>query len=172
MIEAMLVNLEYFSSYAKTLHGFLLGMVFFILGYTFISIGNAFWKAVERDRVIALVLAILLYLVRLVLFKLEGPPHSLTALESICWMLSVIGFGAVYLNKSSTLLTYLNKAVYPVYIVHMPVQYFFSYHIVPLSVPAAIKFLMLHTATYGVSVLIYERVIKRIKWIKPMFVIK
>jgi len=170
-VEAVLVNPEYFASYAKTLHGFWLGMVCFMLGYTFISIGNAFWKAVEIDRVIALALAILLYLVRLFLFGLEGP-HALTALESICWMLAIFGYGSSFLNKPSRKLSYFSKAVYPVYIVHMPIQYAFSYFIIPTALPATIKLVFIFAATFGGSLALYEYVIKRLKWIRPLFGMK
>ena len=169
--EAVLMNPEFFPSFALTPHGFWLGMICFSTGFTFISLGSEFWKAVERDRKMALALAILLYLLRLFAYRLEGP-HALTGLESMCWMLAAIGFGAAYLNKPSEKLTYFSQAVYPVYILHMPVQYAFSYFILPMALPAIIKLLMLLTATFGASLLLYEMVIKRLKWIRPLFGLK
>lgn len=170
-VEAVLVNPEHFSSYAKTPHGFWLGMICFISGYAFISIGNAFWNAVERDRLIVLALAILFYLVRLFPLEFEGHP-SLTALESMCWMLAIFGYGSSFLNKPSRKLTYFSKAVYPVYIVHMPIQYAFSYFIIPTALPATLKLVFIWAATFGGSLAVYEYVIKRLKWIRPLFGVK
>lgn len=171
MAEAELTNPEYFPTFAMTPHGFWLGMICFFAGFTFISIGTDFWKAIERDRKIILALAILLYFVRLIVFLLEGP-LALNGLESVCWMLAALGFGSVYLNKPSDKLAYFSSAVYPVYIVHMPVQYAFSYFIIPMAFPALGKLLVLLVVTFGISFLLYEMVLKRLKWIRPVFGMK
>ena len=130
-----------------------------------------FWHAVEEVRHVALALACILYLVRLLVFELEGS-SALIAFESMNWMFAILGYGSVYLNKPSQMLSYLNKAVYPVYIVHMPVQFFFSYCLMPLSLPAPVKLVMLLMATFSFSLLLYELLIKRIRWIRPVFGMK
>ena len=99
--------------------------------------------------------AFLLYLVRLVVFQSEGEPSVLTAFESMGWLLA-----------------YFSKAVYPVYIVHMPLQYFFSYYIIPLSLPAVMKLILLLVLTFGGSLALYEFALKQIKWVRPLFGIK
>ena len=119
IIEAELVApSQGFASYANTPHGFWLGLLAFLTGFIFISLGEIFWNAVERIKIIALSIAIPLYVVRLLVFQLEGP-FFLIVIESWSWLFAVFGFGATYLNKSSSVLTYLSKAVYPVYILHM-----------------------------------------------------
>jgi len=45
-------------------------------------------------------------------------------------------------------------------IVHMPAQYGISYFILPYSLPAIIKLLLLLVGTMGISLLIYEYCIK------------
>ena len=172
MFEAWLVNPESFPGYAQTSHGFWLGMVCFLSGFIFVSLKSVFWQAVEGVRRGALAVAFLLYLVRLVIFQLEGEPSVLTAFESMSWMLAFFGFGSLYLNKPSRKLAYFSKAVYPVYIVHMPLQYFFSYYIIPLSLPAAIKLVLLLVLTFGGSLALYEFALKRIKWVRPLFGLK
>ena len=86
----------------------------------FISLGDVFWQAVAGVRHVALVVAFLLYLVRLLVFQLAGEPNLLSALESMSWMLAILGYGSLYLNEASVSLTYFSKAVYPIYIFHMP----------------------------------------------------
>jgi glucan biosynthesis protein C len=171
VVEALLVQPENYTVYYMNLHGFLLGMACFLTGFLFVSLKEVSWQAVQRVRTVALALAFLLYLVRLLLFKLEGP-NALIAFESMSWMLAIFGYASVYLNKPSAKLNYLSKAVYPVYIVHLPMQFFFSYYIMTLALPALVKLVVLLSATYGASFLLYELAIKRIKWIRPLFGMK
>ena len=96
-------------------------------------LGEIFWHALERIKIIALSIAISLYVVRLLVFQLEGP-FFLTVIESWSWLFAVFGFGATYLNKSSSVLTYLSKAVYPVYILHMIFLNLSAYLILPKPV--------------------------------------
>lgn len=171
MIEAALLQPEDFPAFALTAHGFFMGLLAFLTGFLFVSLKGEFWQAAERLRRKALAAAFVLYLVRLFLFKLEGP-NALIAFESMSWMLAVLGYGSVYLNKPSAKLAYLSKAVYPVYILHMPVQFFVSYCIMPLSPPPIVKLLLLLAATFAISFAIYEVVIKCTKWIRPLFGMK
>jgi surface polysaccharide O-acyltransferase-like enzyme len=172
MIEAWLTNPEYFSVYIDNVHGWVMGLVCFFLGFVFISVQGEFWPAVARTRWAALVLATALYLVRLLVLDLVDELHWLTALESMSWMLAILGFGSLYLNKPSRSLAYLSKAVYPVYIVHLPIQFALCYFLLPTSLPAYWKLALLLAGTYGVSLLLYEVVLKRLKWLGPFFGIK
>jgi len=86
-------------------------------------------------------------------------------------MLAILGLGAVYLNRKSSLLRYLSAAVYPVYILHLPVQFALAYIILPLEMPAEAKLVLLLAGTFGICFVLYE-VIRRIKWIRPLFGIK
>lgn len=171
MLEALLVQPKFFSLYVGTPHGFWLGLVCFLSGFLFVSAQESFWQAIKRFRTVALSLAFLLYLARFLVFELKGP-GVLTAFESTNWMLAILGYGSTYLNKPSRLLAYASKAVYPVYIVHMPIQYFVSFYLLPLSFPVSIKLVMLLSATFGGSQLLYELVIKRITLIRPLFGMK
>jgi len=51
------------------------------------------------------------------------------------------------------------------------VQFFFSLYIIPLSIPAIIKLLLLLASTFGGSLIIYE-VLQRLKWLQPLFGMK
>ena len=87
-------------------------------------------------------------------------------------MANSFGYASVYLNKPSAKLAYLSNAVYPVYILHMPLQFFFSYFIMTLSVPAIVKLALPLATTFGASFLLYELAIKPTKWIRPLFGMK
>jgi len=126
IFEAELVAPEQgFSAYANTPHGFWLGLLAFITGFFFISIGDTFWQAIGKIKGFALAIAIPLFLVRMIIFQFEGPFY-LTVIESWSWLFAIFGFGTTYLNRPSKKLTYLSKAVYPVYILHMIFLYLAS----------------------------------------------
>ena len=172
MLEAWLVDPEYFSVYVDNLHGWLLGLICFFLGFVFISTQDVFWPAVEKIRWFALAVGLSLFLARLLVFELQGEQSWLVGLESMSWMLAVIGFGTRYLNRPSRTLSYLNKAVYPVYIVHMPVQLAFAYLLLPTELSAYSKLALLMAGTFGTSLLLYEFGLRRMKWVRPLFGIK
>ena len=172
MLEAWIVNPEIFPAYAKSAHGFWIGLVSFFIGFTFVSLKEVFWTAAEKIRHSTLALAFALYLSRMTVFQVEGEPNALIALESMSWMLAILGYGSVHLNRPSAKLTYLTQAVYPVYIVHMPVQYAISYFLLPLPLPATLKFVILLTGTFSICLLTYEYIIKRTNWLRPLFGMK
>ena len=172
MAEAWLLDPDFFVLYVLTPHGFWLGMICFASGFIFISLKELFWQAVDNIRQFALAAALLLYLVRLFAFQLEDVPPLLVAFESMNWMLAILGYGSRYLNKPSARLAYFSKAVYPIYIIHMPVQHGLSYYLLPLQLPAIFKLVLLLAGTFGICLLLYEYLLKRLKWIRPLFGIK
>ncbi|MEM9241245.1 MAG: acyltransferase family protein [Pseudomonadota bacterium] len=174
MIETALVNPEHFSGYSTSLrglptaHGFWYGLVCFALGFLLVSRGDLFWRAVQRTRHGALAIASLLFLVRLLVYKLYEAPNILVAVESGFWLLAILGYGSLYLNKPSGLLSYLNKAVFPVYIVHLPLLFGLAYFLFPLNLPAIVKLVLLLAGTLTSSLLLYE-IFRRLLWLRPLF---
>ena len=167
-VEAWVMDPEYFSAY-PTPHGFFYGMICFLIGFVLVSMRDAFWTSVERVRFGALAVAFGLYLVRLIHYELQGVPNPLTAVESAGWMLAILGFGSRHLNQPSAALRYLSQAVYPVYIVHLPIQMGLAYFLLPLAVSAAGKVVVLWVMTFAGSWLLYEGILRRLKWIRPLF---
>lgn len=168
VLETLVLRPEYYFSYAQTAHGFFLGLLCFVMGFLLISRSDLFWHAVQRIRHSALIIASSLYLVRLLVYELDNEPNALMALESGCWMFVVLAYTALYLNKNSGLLRYLSQAVYPVYILHMPVQFGLACYLFPVALSAAWKFLLLLVGTYMLSFLLYEGG-KRLGWLRVLF---
>ncbi len=171
VIEGIFITPDSYASYAHTIHGWALGLICFLTGYIFILLKENFWDAVSRVKNISLMIAFLLYLIRGFLFEFVGF-HPLTAIESFSWMISIFGYGTKFLNKKSTRLSYLSTAVYPIYILHMPLQFFFSLFIIPLDIPAILKLILIIMSTLISSFTIYDLIIKRLKWIRPLFGLK
>jgi len=168
MVEAWIVDPRIYPLYANTRHGFWLGLICFLTGFVFASRGAVFWPAAERVRRASLFAALALSLVRIRLFPAAGGVNVLLALESFVWMLAILGYGSRHFNRPSRALAYCRRAVYPVYILHMPVQFGLSTWIVPLGLSAPVKLLLILGGTLAVSLGIYEA-IRRVRWIRPLF---
>lgn len=169
VLEAIVLNLEagQYKDYLDPAHGWLLGGGMFLTGFIFASLRDDYWQALPRLRWIALALAFGLYLTRMTLLDL-GP---LTALESYCWILALFGFASRHLNRPSKPLRYLSSAVYPVYIVHLPLQIALSWYLVQFQLPLNLALVLLLAGVFGGSFALYE-IIRRVKWIRPLFGMK
>ena len=167
ILEAVMLKPLPYEMYAMTWHGFFLGMLAFFFGFCFVLSGSVFWNMVLKYRWMFLLLAIGLFIIRLVYFSMNTPVYLLVT-ESQCWIVSVFAFGYKYLNRGGKTLTYLSKAAYPVYILHMIFLYLGSLWIFPLSLDVRIKFVLVLLATVGGCLVTYE-IIRRIKWIRPLF---
>jgi len=182
VIGTILINPKDFPAFAFTTHGFIIGFICFFNGFLLISIKKYFWDSITKIRFQTLFIAITLYIIRLTnLINIESQNEPLissiliinilTAFEATNWILSILGFSAIYLNKPSKLLTYLSSSVYTVYIVHMPIQFLFSTLIFPLNINTSLKLILLLLATYSMSFLIFE-IIKNIKYLRVLFGMK
>lgn len=167
ILEAQLINPEFFSLYVGTGHGFVLGMFAFFFGFLFVAIGEAFWNAVDKTKTVSLIVAGSLYFVRLFFFELNNPNY-LMAVESMSWIFALFGFGHKYLNKPSRILSYLSQSVYPVYIIHMIFLYLGAYLILPLGLPLGVNLFMIIVFTFITCYGTYE-ILRRVNFIRPMF---
>ena len=170
-LEAFIVNPEHYSLFAKSIHGWILGFICFFTGFIFVSIKEHFWRSINRIRFFTLCIAIILYLTRISYVEIEYK-NVLIAIESFNWILVVFAFAARHLNKPSKILSYLSVAVYPLYIVHMPLQHVFSLLIFPLEIPAFLKLILMVFLILFSSLFIYEFLISRIFFLRPLFGLK
>lgn len=171
VLETLLVKPGLFAMYAQTWHGFFLGFLAFFFGFILMYSGKSFWKTVLKWRWLYFGMAVILYGVRYFIFETEAPGY-LMAIESNCWIFWVFGLGYKKLNRPSRLLGYLSKAAYPVYIVHMFVLYAGSMIILPLDMPVFIKFIAITLVTIIICYLIYEFILRRVVFLRPLFGLK
>jgi len=169
ILEADLTNAISYSSFALTGHGWIIGAISFFLGFLFIEGGKAFWETVKAYRFLFLLIAFTLYLVRLLAYKLVSPHVFLTGFESLTWLFAVFGFGYAHLNHASERLRYLSGAVFPVYVLHYPLQYLSSFFLFPLAFPAWIKFLLVIALTLGGSFALYHGGVRRMGKLASLF---
>ena len=171
VLEVALVQPQIFELYAETYHGFFIGFLAFFFGFLCVYIGKAFWETLRKWKYLYLLIAAFLYLNRVNAY-MDLPTMYMTPVESICWIFGLFGLAYQYLNKPSTLLSYLTKAVYPVYIIHMFVLYGASYFILPLKISPWIQFIAITMLTFIFCFLIYEFILKRVRFIHPFFGMK
>jgi len=164
VFEVMVVKPDSFELYAMTTHGYVLGLIAFLLGFLMVYSGKEFWQRILSMRWIYLTLAISFYLVRVFKFDLIVP-HAFIAIESVLWIYTIFSFGYRYLNHSNKTLTYLSKAAYPVYILHMIFLYWGASLIIPLQLDAFLTFIGINAFSFVGSLLVYELLLKRVWWI-------
>jgi hypothetical protein len=157
--------------YAMTFHGFLVGLMAFFFGFSFALEGKTFWETALKWRWMFLSLASGLFLVRLVVFEIEGPAY-LKAFEGIVWILTVFGFGYKYLNKPSRSLSYLSQGAYPIYIIHMLFQFIATFLILPLDISTSLKLALVIAFTTLGSLATYDLIIRRTGFMRPLFGLK
>ena len=156
---------------------FILFLLIFFYGFNFISIGDAFWKALERFKVKALILGVVIFGLYFGIRQLEDGllVHIVEALlkmlNLMSWLIVIFGFGAKYLNRPSKILSYCNTAVYPFYIFHQTVTVVLALWIYNADFPIFIKFIYLVVGTFLISWILYE-IVKRIKFLRPLFGLK
>ena len=170
VLEAIIIKPFPYELYAMTWHGFFLGMLAFFFGFCFVLSGNVFWNMLSTYRWLFLLLAVVLFGLRLLYFKMNTPVY-LVVTESQLWIASVLAFGYKYLNRGNNVLTYLSQAAYPVYILHMIFLYLGSMWVFSLELNVQIQFVLVLLITVGGCFGTYE-VIRRIKWIRPLFGLK
>lgn len=171
VVEAVVVAPQIFTLYAETWHGFFNGLLAFVLGFLLVYSGHTFWRMLNKWVWLYLVLAIALYTIRLLVYNTTSPNY-LMAIESNMWILSVFGLAHKYLNRPSAILRYLSQSVYPVYIIHMFVLYAGGVLILPLEISPLLQFLAITLFTFVVCFLLFEFIIRRVNFLRPLFGLK
>ena len=159
-----------YQEYANTSHGFLLGFIWFFLGVLLVSQGEVFWESNKRNWKRHLFVGFACYFYRFFNNFEDGfsLDNRLISFESFNFIFLMLGLGAVYLNKDSPQLTYYKTAVFPVYIVHLPVQMAVMYYFAGINIHPIIKFPIALFLICFLSLTIYHA-IKNIKPLRPLF---
>jgi len=154
-------------------------IIMFLFGFLLISVKDVFWHTVETYRKNFLIAGVLLFSMMLALVNIypDGVArHFVEALIKVAnlwsWILALFGFASKYLNSKSKVLSYCNQAVYPFYILHQSVMLVVAYYLMDLEWSLALKGSILVLLTFGISWLLYEFLIRRIKLIRPLFGLK
>lgn len=158
---------------------FVSSLTLFFYGFLLISVKKAFWRAIDRIKKYTLGIGISTFTGLLIIwlfFKDSTIIHFIEAFLKVTnlwsWILTIFGYAAIYLNKESKLLQYCNRAVYPFYILHQTVMIIIGYFIMDLEWSFLPKFLLMVVGTFGISWLLYEFLIRRVFFLRPLFGLK
>ncbi|MTI32876.1 glucan biosynthesis protein [Cytophagales bacterium RKSG123] len=153
--------------------------ILFFYGFVLISMGNFYWKIIDQVKKKALAIGIFSFSILCTIwlgFEDSTFVHFTEAFFKVInfwsWILVIFGYGAKYLNKPSKLLSYCNQAVYPFYILHQTVTIVVAYYLMNLDWGFTPKFLIISAATFLFSWIIYEFLIRRIYFVRPLFGLK
>ncbi|WP_235295449.1 acyltransferase family protein [Portibacter lacus] len=171
VLELVAIRPQMYELYAQTWHGFWVGFVAFFFGFLIMYSGRSFWKTVSKYKWLYIVIASVLFTIRFKQFELLSTSYSI-AIESTCWILGVFGLAHRYLNKPSAALTYLSRAAYPIYIIHMFVLFAGALVILPLDIHPLLQFSGICLFTFFWTYFIYELIIRRINFLRPLFGLK
>ncbi len=139
--------------------------------------------AIERHRVVALVAGIIastIYLVLTFTNNVPTPGYNLKwmlfiswrTLNAWFWCVAVLGFASKHLNFNNRYLPYANSAVYPIYIVHLPIATVIAYSVLRWPGGTMLQFVIIVLTTLVLSLGLYEFVLRRTRVTRFMFGLK
>ncbi len=82
------------------------------------------------------------------------------------WIVVLCGYAYFYAHTSNAVLAYTSQAFFPVYILHQTVLIIAGYYLVPVAWPIGWKFLILTGFTYLSTWLLYEWIIRRVRFLR------
>lgn len=85
---------------------------------------------------------------------------------------AILGWGKALLNRPFRWLPWANQAVYPWYVLHQSLIIVIAYWLLPLRLGAAAESLLVLAGTVAGCWLLHERVIGRVRWLRPAFGLK
>jgi peptidoglycan/LPS O-acetylase OafA/YrhL len=112
-----------------------------------------------------------LYLLRMAEVDFGGslPVSIVRTMESAYGMPAFLGYGSLAFSRPSRIFAVLNRGVFAMYIIHLPVQQMVAYYLFPLELSAWPAFLLHLSATLSISALIYACVLRPVRWLHPFF---
>jgi hypothetical protein len=149
----------------------------FVLGFL-LAHAASFWDAIERQRWIALALAVALFLSWIALRGVRdgGLPLRLYAnfaygfYQWLC-IVAVLGFARRWLTKDSAARRYLTDAIFPYYIVHQTAIIMIAHGLRGSGLSAGVEAAVIVGGTAATCIVTFE-IVRRIGWLRPLFGLK
>ena len=154
----------------------------FFYGYM-LGTDDGLWAELARLRRVALPLALTCFVTYLCLERFAGQFfHAHVALVvaklltvwlhySYTWIAitAVLGWGHALLNRPFRWLPYAREAVYPCYVLHQSLLLWFAWLLLPLGLGPVAEPALILLGTIGGCALLHEFVIRRTRWLRPLF---
>ena len=147
---------------------FFYNLTLFFYGFLLISVQKTFFETIQKYYKTYLFTGIIAFSVFLYLisnfedgFKRHFIEAFFNQINMWSWLLSLFGLSSVFLNRTSNIILYCNRAVYPFYILHQTVIIILAYQIINLNWSLLAKFSTLVVGTFLICWILYEFLIKR-----------
>jgi peptidoglycan/LPS O-acetylase OafA/YrhL len=98
--------------------------------------------------------------------------YGLCCLLGWSFVLALLGYAQIYLNKPSLWLKKMNEAIYPFYIIHQTVIVVFAYYIIQLDFNILVKMTILFTSSFIAITIVYRVVVYPFKMTRVLFGMK
>jgi hypothetical protein len=149
----------------------------FLLGFL-LAHAPSFWEAVERQRWIALAVAVAFYLSWIVLRGARdgGLPLRLYAgfaygfYQWLC-IVAVLGLARRWLTRDSAARRYLTDAIFPYYIVHQTAIIVIAHGLRGSGISDGTEAAIIIGGTTAICVATFE-IVRRAAWLRPLFGLK
>lgn len=150
---------------------------FFLYGFEIATHTRA-RRAVERSRLVSLGVGLLTAagLVATLAGAIPVPEESrmlvvgvLFVLNGWLWVLAALGFASRQLTTATPLLREANEAVLPFYVLHQSVLIVIGSLVVNWPLPDLLKFLLIAGSSFGLIVLTYAYLIRRVNLLRFLF---
>jgi glucan biosynthesis protein C len=145
-------------------------LLLFVYGFLLMA-DERFREALAREQNLALVLGIGTFALRESILGLGFVPSRdpmgsalLLLNSSLCtwsWLVALLGLGQRYLNKNHRLLSYVNEAAYPFYILHQTVVVLIGYVVVQWALPVLSGYAIIVVSAFVATLLIYDVIVRR-----------
>lgn len=154
-------------------------MYLFLIGFLLIALSDIFWPVAVKHRRTFLYMGILGFISWIALVLLLDDSiyrHFSEALLKVfnmwSWILVLFGYASRYLNRPSRILAYCNEAVYPFYILHQTVTLCLAFLLLGSGISFLPAFIYLAIGTFAGCWILYEFLIRRITFLRPLFGLK
>lgn len=163
-------------------------MFFFLVGFIYPA-DKRFRMGFERDRFTGLTISIISFMViaagmltsesfrNMAQARAMTPTYigiliPLTALQ--CWGFIVFALGTASrrLNFTNKWLSYGNEAVLPFYIFHQAIILWVGWYIIPMDLPALLKYIIIAPVAFSGIIFLYELAVKRLNPVRFLFGMK
>ncbi len=153
----------------------------FFYGYILMA-DDRFRVVLDRSRWLALALSLITLagLIVLGMANLPTPKYSwgdilsflLRTSNTWSWMAVLLGFGQRYLNRTNPFLKNASEGSYPFYILHQTIIVMIGYFVVQLTAGIAVKYILIAAASFVVTTLLYDLLVRRTNLTRFLFGMK
>lgn len=148
----------------------------FAFGYATIN-QPRFQEAVDRYLPLSVAIAVAVTVISVLYFPRHPAPGTTDELAVLwlfrisqwTWVLAALGAAHRWLNRDGPVLRYASQAVYPFYILHLPLATLTAYFVVQTSLPPGLKYTIIVLAAIALSLALYEGLVKRVDVLRVSF---